>query len=299
MLLYNNDSFLKLSKTELELLFLLSLGKTKMFEIVEDINISQSQLYRIVNDLKNKGIISSYHKSIVLESKTHVGMLLRLISKTKYLIDPLSGTGLMLFSNITTPKTLREIIRETALHKTTIFKKITQARKMSLLIKEKQTYRINEKVWPDAKEFFIELRNYEQSIDSRIPLESEIYFKNSSEIVFSNKNSIDASITAFSAYESFGIKLLLLKYYYVLPKRKLSIMDVFLHSLYVAEKSKEIRDLIFVALFYMKYYRKFYGVRNPIIGNLNKIFKGEKIPNYPTLAEIKDRAKIYDIKIKK
>ena len=58
---------------------------------------------------------------------------------------------------------------------------------MSLLIIKKNTYKINESIWSDAKEFFIELKKYEGSIDNRVPVTSTIYFKNEEEILFSNK----------------------------------------------------------------------------------------------------------------
>ena len=110
--------------------------------------------------------------------KTHVNLLLKLLSKTANLSSPLSGTGLQIYLAILEPKTIKEVEKETGLHKTTILKKINQGRKMSLLLIENKKYRINEKIWPDAKDCFIELKKYEDSVDTRIPVNSIIYFKN-------------------------------------------------------------------------------------------------------------------------
>jgi hypothetical protein len=157
---------------------------------------------------------------------------------------------------------------------------------------------LNEKIWLDAKECLTEIKIYEKFIDSRVPINSEIYFKNNEEIIFSNKEIVDATQTAFSAYGEFGIKLLLITNYYHLPKKRLTREEVFKHSLYVVEKSMDTRELIFVALFYAKYHKELQHIKHLILDNLNKIFKGEKIPTYPTLQEIRDRAKIYHIKVK-
>ena len=72
---------------------------------------------------------------------------------------------------------------------------------------------------------------------------------------------------------------------------------MFMHSLMAAEKSNDIRDLIFVALFLAKYKKELTGISHSIVKNLNRVLSGEKIPGYPSLAEIKDRARIYNIKV--
>src|SRR3989344_7439686 len=143
------------------------------------------------------------------EMKTHINMLLTLLSKAANLSRPLSATGLQIYLALLEPKTIKEMEKETGFHKTTILKKINQGRKMSLLLIENKKYLINEKIWPDAKDCFIELKKYEDSVDTRIPVNSIIYFKNAEEIVFSNKEIIDAEKTAFSAYNQYSIKLLL------------------------------------------------------------------------------------------
>lgn len=289
--------FLTLSKTELDVLSELGNGNKEITVIAKALNISSSQVYRIAQKLAEKNIVTLLNGTIQPEKKTHISMMLNLLSKTKNLSTPLSGTGLQIFCTLISSKKLKEVELETGLHKTTIIKKITQARKLSLLIKEKTTYRINEKIWSDAKDFFIELNKYEESIDLRIPVNSEIYFKDRSNIIFSNKDFIDAEKTAFSAYEKFGIKLLLVTNYYCLPKRKLSKKEILEHSIYIVEKNKDGRMLLFISLFYAKYKKELFKLKHPILENLNKIFKGEKIPSYPTLEDVRERAKIYNIKV--
>jgi DNA-binding cell septation regulator SpoVG len=65
----------------------------------------------------------------------------------------------------------------------------------------------------------------------------------------------------------------------------------------IVEKTKEFRDRMYLALFYYKYKDEFKDIKHPILDNLNKIFAGEKIERYPPLKEIKEKAKVYDIKM--
>ncbi|MBD3204200.1 hypothetical protein GF327_07940 [Candidatus Woesearchaeota archaeon] len=289
---------MKLSKTEIITISELGKGNNSVPELANALKKSISQVYRIAKKLEKKEIAKLSDNSIKPESKTHVTMMLNLLAKAPNLSNPFSGTGIEIYKTIINPKTGSEIIKKTGLHKTTIFKKIRQGKKMSLILKKNKKYRINEKIWQDAKEFLIELKKYEESLDQRVPVNSTIYHKNEKEIVFSNKNDIDAQKTAFSAYEKYSIKLLLVTNYYYLPKKQLTKKEIFMHSLYIVEKDFSIKNIIFIALFYAKYKKEFSKIKHEIMDKLNKVFSGKEIKNYPTLEEIKDRAKVYDIKIK-
>lgn len=288
---------LNFTGTELKIISELGNGNCTITNLAKNLNISVSQVYRVVQKLNENGILNMSKGALEPEMKTHVNMLLKLLSRAKNLSTPLSGTGLQIFTTLICPKTIKEIENETGLHKTTILKKINQGRKMSLLLIKDKKYRINEKIWLDAKEFFIELKKYEESVDNRVPVNSEIYFKSYKEIIFSSKEELDAIKTAFSAYGKYGIRLLLTTNYYYLPKRKLSKEKIFTHSIHIADKSKDTQHMIFVALFYIKYKKELLHINHKMIDDLNQIFSGENIPNYPTLLEIKDRAKVYDIKV--
>ncbi|MBI5389293.1 helix-turn-helix domain-containing protein [Candidatus Woesearchaeota archaeon] len=285
------------SRTELELTAQIGNGNKEVPAIAAALKISPSQVYRICQTLSQKGILTLKDGTLQPEMKTHVNLLLTAISHTPNLAIPLSGTGLEIFLCLLEPKTVKEVEKETGLHKTTIHKKIYQGRKMSILTKEHTTYRVNEKIWQEVRAYLTELKRYEESIDTRVPVNSTIYFKNKKEIVFSTKEALDATPTAFSAYKNEGIKLLTTTDYYSLPKKNLTRKNIFIHSLKVAEKDLDPRTITFVALFYAKYKKELRNISHPILSALHKIFEGGLIPNYPTLQEIKDRAEVYDIKI--
>lgn len=285
------------SKTELKVISQIAYGNKDISEIAKALNISASQIYRIAQKLSQKGIITLKESILQPEMKTHVNMLLKILSNARSLIIPLSGTGLQIFIALLEPKTTKEVQEEISLHKTTILKKIKQGRGISLLKIENKKYRVNERIWQDVRDYLLEQKRYEESIDNRVPVNSIIYYKNDKEIVFSNKGEIDAKLTAFSAYEKYGIKILGITYYYHLPKKHLIKKEVFLHSLYVVDKTADYRGRIYIGLFLAKFIKELSKIKHPIVDNLLKIFHGENVPGYPLLSEIRDRAEIYNIKV--
>ena len=50
-------------------------------------------------------------------------------------------------------------------------------------------------------------------------------------------------------------------------------------------------------LFYLKYRRKLGLIKHPLLDKMKEILSGKQYVDYPTLAEIKEKAEIYDISI--
>ena len=288
---------MRLSKTELKVLWQAALGKKRAPEIALALDKHQSQIYRIIKNLKKKGLAALENGVITPSENTGVNILLQELSRRQNIIDNLSGCGIKLFTAILEPKSISQIIKETGIKRSTVFYKLKEASRNSFVNAYEGKYFLNGKVWPKVKEFLIEFKKYEETADKRVPPGAVIYYKNENEIVFSTKIACDAALTGFSAYEQFGIKLLPVDYTYYLPKKALSKKEVFLHSLYRAEKEGDARDFIFIALFYLKHKHELKDVKHEIIDSINKVLQSEKVKYYPTLAEIKERADLYDIKI--
>ena len=94
-----------------------------------------------------------------------------------------------------------------------------------------------------------------------------------------------------------GIKLLLPLHYYYLPKKTLSVQEVFLHSLCIAQKEKDARSYIYIALFYLKHRAVLEHIEHPVLQQIKAVLIGERVVGYPTLVEIQDRADVYDIRL--
>lgn len=279
-----------MNKTELKILRELANGNSRIKDIATAVKKSEKQVYRA--NLEDFAIRE--RSKIEPKKATHASLLLQLLSEFPDLADLLSKSGIIILTSTLEPKTTKDISKETSLKKSIIYRKIRQAINISAISKQNKRYILNDKIWPKLKEFLIEFKNYQETIDNRIPANSVIYHKSGKEIVFSNRAEQDAALTAFSAYSNYGIKLLLPTNYYYLPKKKLSKKEVLIHSLYIAEKEKTIRHLTYTALFYIKF--KIQCI-HPILSEIKMLLKGKTIKGYPTLKEIKEKAELYDIRI--
>lgn len=288
---------MRISTTELNLLREIARGNKKISQIAIALAKSKAQTYRSGQKLVAKGLISRQDGVYTPAKVTHVSMILQLLERYPSLVEPFSGSGLLILTALLEPKRVSEIMNATGVQRTQIFKKLAQARKISLVTTEQDRCALNSKLWPNAVELIQELKKYEETTDGRVPSTARIYHRTENDILYASTEEQDATLTGFSAYADYGIKLLLNARYYRLPKRKLTKRDVFIDSLRIAEKDGESRQIILAALFYAKYERELQGITNELLYTIKKIFEGATIPGYPTLQEIQARAEVYDIKL--
>jgi len=291
-------NIMKLSQTELRVLEQVSYGNNRIENIAYNINRSNSQIYRAKQNLLEHGFLHLTRGRLEPEKSTNSALILNLILRYPNLIELLSDSGLKILMSILKPKSINEIMRETSLKKSTVYKKIKIGRNISAIVMNKNhKYTINEKIWPNLKNYLEENKRFEETIDNRIPVNSIIYYKNEDEILFSNNFELKAILTAFSAYEKYGIKLFLPTNFYYLPNKKLSKEEILLHSIYIINKEKDYRYLTYLALFYIKFRDEFLKIKNPVLKKIDNILKGDKIEGYPTLDEIIEKGALYDIRI--
>ena len=281
----------------MEILRQVALGKKRVQEVAIALRKDVSQIYRTVRTLQKKRFAKLEGKIIVPFQNTHVTLLLQELSRRPAIVRLLSGSGILLSTALLEPKSVPELLSTTGMKRSTMFHLLKEASKNSFFNTVKNKHSFNEKIWPRVKDFLTELKHYEETTDERTPPGAITYFKNDSEILFSTKTECDASLTGFSAYEHYGISVLPVDYTYYLPKKKLTKKEVFNHSLYRAEKEGDARDIIIITIFYLKHKKELKMIRHEIVNNIQKILKGEKVINYPTLNEIKERANVYDIHI--
>jgi len=287
-----------LSKIELRVLEQIAKGNTEINTMAKELHRDISRIYRTKETLANKGFVDITDGMLLPKKTTHVTILLQLLTKYPNIVDILTRSGVPILTSLLTPKKINDIEKETQFKKSIIYRKIKQATEISAVIKnENQQYVINEKIWIDLKRFLEEYKKFEETTDQRIPANSIIYYKNDKEIIFSNKEKLDATQTGFSEYKQYSLKLLLPTTYYYLPKKNLSKKEVFVHSLFITEKEKDIRHLTYVSLFYIKYKNELSNVKHSILTNIKQILQGKRIKGYPSLEEIREKAEVYDIRL--
>ncbi len=288
---------MRLSSAELQMLGQIASGNRTVAGVASAMHRSGVQIRRLGRKLVGKGLILRASGLYVPERITHLALLLQLLSTYPSLIKPLANSGIKLLTALLEERTVVELIKETKLKRAMVFRKLKESRQIGLITVKSGKYALNEKIWPAAKDFLLELKKHEETTDARIPANSTVYFKNNGEIIFSTKEQLDASLTGFSAYSDYGIKIFLPETNYYLPKKALSVKRVFLHSLYFAAKDRSPRNIIFATLFYAKFKSKLSKMKHPLIDLIKRILAGEKIPGYPGLNEIREKADVYDIKI--
>lgn len=288
---------MQLSQTELKVLEQVAYGNNRIEDIAQNLHRSSSQIYRAQQSLSKYGFLHLDNGNLEPEKSIYSSLILNLFSRYPNLIELFSDSGLKILMSILKPKSISQIMRETNLKRSTIYKKIRVGQNISAITMDNNhKFTINEKIWPNLKEYLEENRKREEKIDSRIPVNSVIYHKNENEILFSNKSELKATLTAFSKYEQYGIKLLLPTYFYYLPNRELSKEKILLHSLYIVNKEKDYRYLTYTALFYIKFKNEFPKIKHSLLKKIESILKGKKIEGYPTIEEIRERGILYDIR---
>jgi len=291
-------NIMQLSQTELRVLEQVSYGNDRIENIAQNIHRSNSQIYRAKQNLLDNGFLHLNRGRLQPERSINSALILNIISRYPNLIELFSDSGLKILMSILKPKSIDEIMRETNLKKSTIYKKIRIGRNISAIaINKNHKYTINEKIWPNLKNYLEENKRFEETIDNRIPVNSLIYYKNEDEIIFSNNFELKATFTAFSAYEKYGIKILLPTNFYFLPNKKLSKEEILHHSIYIVNKEKDYRYLTYLSLFYIKFRDDFSKIKNPVLKKIDNIIKGDTIKGYPALEEIRAKGELYDIKI--
>jgi predicted transcriptional regulator len=288
---------MELSRTELQILGQLGRGLSKPMELAKAIEKSPQQAYVSLAVLENKGFVTRGRRLVQLSPKTHVSMLAKLLIAYPNLEDVLSDSGITILAALIKPLSVKELANATALKKSVIYKKVKQGINLSILRKENGEYHFNERIWDELKEMLIELSNYEKTIDKRVPPDAVIYHKTGSEIIFSTVREQDASTTAFSAYKDCGLSVFFPVNYYYLPAKSLSLRDIFIHSLYVAEKDMDYRELVYVALFYLKHQKPLKGIRHAVLENIKRLLSGKKVASYPALEDIREKAAQYYMRV--
>jgi len=287
-----------LSKNELKALREISAGNTSLKNLAEALKKSRAQVYRISKKLNEKGFIGKEKRKLILQKHSFIPLILEILNKNPKIIPLLADSGIIILKETLEPSAIEKIELKTGLKKAIIYRKLNQAKKYSLIKKENKKYVLNSRIWPDLKEFLESYRRYVFRIDPKLSANILIRgrYKNTL-IAESNKEIHNASPTAFSVYPKYGINIIMPSNYYHIPKEKLDIRQIFNDSLIILEDDKDYRKILYAILFYIKNKRKLKGIKHELICKSQLILKGEKIESFPSLEEIKEKAKQYDIKI--
>jgi predicted transcriptional regulator len=195
-----------------------------------------------------------------------------------------------------TPKSLETLALETDIPSDTLYGYLKSFLWVGIISRSRHgkayLFSFNYILWPELKEFVTSLLEYQ--VLRLVPREALLIKSYENSVLFKSLRPQDATFTSFSAYEDYGILLGLRDNYYTMPKRELSIQEVFIHSL---DSAGELQQKLFCMLFYLKNKEKLGAIDHPMMNNLKAVLQGERIRGYPTLEDIEDRTDLYDIKL--
>ncbi|MDD2754447.1 MAG: hypothetical protein PHS80_02850 [Methanothrix sp.] len=195
-----------------------------------------------------------------------------------------------------TPKNLETLAIETGIPIDTLYGYLKGFLWVGIVSRSRQGkayhFSFNYIVWPELKDFVTSLQEYR--VLRLVPREALLIKSYENSVLFKSLRPQDATFSSFSAYEDYGIELGLKDYYYTLPKKELSIQEVFIHSL---DSAWEFSQKLFCVLFYLKNRDKLEGIDHLMMKDLKSVLQGERIKGYPTMEDIEDRTDLYDIKL--
>jgi predicted transcriptional regulator len=253
----------------------------------------------VTTTLVNKGLLEREGKEIAMARTPAAEMFKRLYfahraSPFQLLLADRRADLLSRIEN--EQKSVEDLEDETGIPRKTIYRYLKDILRLGAVKRSKKgrtyVFSFNYIIWKDLKDFVSALFDYQALL--QIPREGLLIKSYGDSVLFKSLRSQDATLTSFSAYKDYGIDLGLRDNYYTLPKRELSIKEIFVHSL---DSAEDHRQRLFCMLFYLKNADKLEGIEHPMMKDLKAALHGERIEGYPAIEEIKDKADLYGINL--
>jgi len=291
-----------LSENEVRALILITRSQEPMHPsgLHKELGLVKGSISRIITGLQDIGLVERAGGEILLARTPPAEAFKRLYysHRASPLQEILSGLRVELLSQMDRqPKSLEDLARATGISSDTVYYYLQGLRPLGIVSRSKQgkayLYSFNNIAWPELKYFITALLEFQ--VLRLVPREALLIKNYGTSVLFKSLRLQDATPTSFSAYSDYGIELGLRDNYYTLPKRELSVQEVFIHSL---DSAESISQRLYCILFYLKNKEELKKVQHPMMKSIRAVLRGENIKGYPTLEEIKEQAELYDIAFK-
>jgi hypothetical protein len=289
------------SESEIEALVLVAGSEHAQHpgDLSRALNLRPETLSRVITSLADKGLLGREGREIALARTPAAEWFKKLYFAHRASPLPLllADRKVDVLSRIeSVQKSAEDLEKETGIPRKTIYRYLKDFLRLGAVKRSRKGrtyfYSVNSRLWPEINGFVASV--LETMALSMVPREALLIKSYRDSVLFKSIREQDATPTAFSAYEDYGIELGLRDNYYTLPKRELSIQEVFIHSL---DSASEFQQKLFCILFYLKNKDKLQGIDHPMMADIKAVLQGEKIKDYPSLEDIEDRADLYEIEI--
>ena len=265
--------------------------------IQKELGILKGSVSRIITSLRDKGLGERAGGEILLAGTPPAEAFKRLYytHRASPLPEILSGQRVKLLSRLdSSQKSLETLAGETGISSDTIYYHLQGFLRLGITSRSKEgkayLYSFNHILWKDLKDFISSLQEYQ--VLRLVPREALFIKSYEDSVLFKSLRRQAATPTSFSSYRDFGRALGLRDYYYTLPKRELSIQEIFIHSL---DSAEDYRQRLFCILFYLKNRDELKDIRHPMMESIRAALRGEHIKGYPSREEIEEQAELYEI----
>jgi len=292
---------MRLSENEVEALVYITGGESTLYpkDLSQEFNLRPETASRITARLKEKGLLEKENHWIVLAEAKPAESWKRLYYSHRaspFRLILANRKADLLYRLNQTPKSVAKLANETGIPKKTVYYYLKDLIRLGIVRKTKSKrgylYSFNYLFWGALKEFVTSLLEYR--FRRLIPRDALLIRSYPDYVLFKSIRQHDATLTSFSSYKDYGIDLGLMDNYYTLPKRELSIEDVFIHSM---DSVESLQQKLFCILFYLKNKDELEDVEHPVMKEIEAVLQGERMKGYPSLDEIRDRAELYEIEL--
>jgi len=290
---------MRLSENEIHALILITRSQEPVHPhaIQKELGLLKGSVSRIITGLQDIGLVERAGGEILLAPTPPAEAFKRLYysHRASPLQEILSGRRVELLSRLDSqPKSLETLAGVNGISNDTVYYYLQGFRPLGIVSRSMQgkayLYSFNYIIWPELKDFVTALREFQ--VLRLVPREALLIKSYENSVLFKSLKQQDATLTSFSAYSEYEIKLGLRDNYYTLPKRELSIQEIFIHSL---DSAEDYRQRLFCVLFYLKNRDKLKDARHPMIESIQVVLRGEHIKGYPTREDIEEQAELYGI----
>jgi predicted transcriptional regulator len=290
-----------MKKSEIKLLMELRKGKMEAKDLALALNINKGFLSRILKNLIKRNLVEkikeegkNYYK---ISDNPNSVLILRAILLNKKILE---GKREHLLPFLIEKSSLKDLYIKTGVSLKQLVEYLKEFQSFGVVLKENKKYYLN----PEKEDIV----NLARILRISLGKEKFVWKKGNECLKASDEKNENFTLTAFSVFPQFNVKIIPDKFYYYSPKRELSVEEIFVHSLVF---SSTMQTLFLSLIFYLKnkekmdlekvsFFARKYGVKDL----LQKIFdyldgKEVKDERFLSLEEFKEKAKLYGIKIEK
>lgn len=246
---------MRLSKPMIEIFTRTVHGNKTIESLAKAQNKSVNWISEIIQELENEGFVIKNRSfklkgsriAVEISNTNHAIKLKELIFEysTINFEDILSDSKLLFLASLSEDWiNMKTLTKLSQISRYMVDRYRPMMKNRGIIIQKKRLYKLNENAWPLLKEFLIAYKNYSK-------INGLVKWKYNEEIIFelNNKNLIEDNATGFYAYKDYNIKVGVISVLCILPKRKLSKEEIFVHSLFEID---DPRTLHLALTFYLK-----------------------------------------------